>query len=213
IVSKWPSPTKKVLLQHDNALAHVTSADAALRIVFDAQKQQGWSFELAPQPPNSPDTNILDLGFFAAIQSLQHRKSARSIDELVVNVACAFETYPFERLNHTFLTLQSCLVEILKLFGDNTYKIPHLAKEKQGRLGRLPGSLEYPHDVFAAAVDKLERLDGANLDRVFAEELEAAQQVDELAPVLEGVALNNDETDDITTALNELGIELIHIDE
>ncbi|KAF0682707.1 hypothetical protein As57867_025112, partial [Aphanomyces stellatus] len=33
IVSKWPSPTKKVLLQHDNALAHVTSADAALRIV------------------------------------------------------------------------------------------------------------------------------------------------------------------------------------
>ncbi|KAF0684009.1 Aste57867_23991 [Aphanomyces stellatus] len=109
---------------------------------------------------------------------------------------CAFETYPFERLNHTFLTLQSSLVEILKLFGDNTYKIPHLAKEKQARLGRLPGNLECPHDVFAAAVDKLERLDGANLDRVFAEELEAAQQVDELARVLEGVALNDDETDD-----------------
>ncbi|KAF0703907.1 hypothetical protein AaE_015204 [Aphanomyces astaci] len=129
IVAVWPHSSSTIKLQHDNARTHVTSSDAELTSLFADDKAIGWHFELAPQPPNSPDTNILDLGFFAAVQSLQHRTSARSIDELVSNVVCAFD----ERLNHTFMTLQSCLVETLKLFGGNAYKIPHLSKEKLDR--------------------------------------------------------------------------------
>ncbi|ETW08962.1 hypothetical protein H310_01440 [Aphanomyces invadans] len=71
-----------VVLQHDNARAHVTPMDTQLKAAFDEFVKKGWVFSLVPQPPISPDTNILDLGFFAAIQSLQQKKSARSVDEL-----------------------------------------------------------------------------------------------------------------------------------
>ncbi|ETW09289.1 hypothetical protein H310_01681 [Aphanomyces invadans] len=43
--------------------------------------------------------NILDLGFFAATQSLQHKTSARNVDEVVANVEAAFVDYPSERLD------------------------------------------------------------------------------------------------------------------
>ncbi|ETW07480.1 hypothetical protein H310_01989 [Aphanomyces invadans] len=79
-------------------------------------------------PPNFPDTNILDLGFFASLQSLQYQKSARLIDELVLHVHEAFNVYPYDSLDRTFLTLQCCFVEILKTGGDNTYKLPHMSR-------------------------------------------------------------------------------------
>lgn len=43
------------------------------------------------QPPNSPDLNVLDLGFFSSIQALQHRESPNSIDELVTAVISLFK--------------------------------------------------------------------------------------------------------------------------
>ncbi|KAH9150998.1 hypothetical protein AeRB84_006286 [Aphanomyces euteiches] len=97
IIAKWPDPSKIVILQHDNARAQVTPHDSELRGVFASYKDEGWSIFLKHQPPNSPDTNILDLGFFAAIQSLQYRTSARSIDQLVANTMNAFINYPHER--------------------------------------------------------------------------------------------------------------------
>lgn len=38
------------------------------------------------QPPNSPDLNVLDLGFFRAIQSLKYKEASKTIDELVSGV-------------------------------------------------------------------------------------------------------------------------------
>ncbi|KAF0685493.1 Aste57867_22629 [Aphanomyces stellatus] len=67
IAAKWPKIDRTVLLQHDNARAHVTPNDAKLRFELDTYNHRGWNISLAPQPPNSPDLNILDLGFFAAI--------------------------------------------------------------------------------------------------------------------------------------------------
>ncbi|GJQ67041.1 hypothetical protein Trydic_g21946 [Trypoxylus dichotomus] len=36
-----------------------------------------------PQPPNSPDWNVLDLGVFNAIQSLQHQTPSKTLDQLI----------------------------------------------------------------------------------------------------------------------------------
>ncbi|KAF0704903.1 Aste57867_7214 [Aphanomyces stellatus] len=104
IVAKWPPGNTTVKLQHDDARAHVTATDANLCAAFASYKCVGWSFSLAPQPSNSPDLNILDLGFFAAIQFIQHRKASRNIDDLVANVCHAFDEYPSARLERTFLT-------------------------------------------------------------------------------------------------------------
>ncbi|KAF0715306.1 Aste57867_3474 [Aphanomyces stellatus] len=64
IESTWQGPTRVIKLQYDNAKAHVTSTDAGLCAAFLSCAGRGWSFSLDPQPPNSPDMNILDLGFF-----------------------------------------------------------------------------------------------------------------------------------------------------
>ena len=48
------------------------------------------------------------------------------------------------KINRTWLTLQSCLNEILLNDGGNEYKIPHMNKAKLEREGRLPTVLEVP---------------------------------------------------------------------
>ncbi|KAF0684572.1 Aste57867_23454 [Aphanomyces stellatus] len=213
VVSSWPGPPTQILLQHDNAKAHVTSSDAALQVKIHEYKQQGWTFELAPQPPNSPDMNVLDLGFFASLQSLQHRESAKSIDQLIANVNRAFVDYPCERLDRTFVTLQSCMIETLKVGGNNAYKIPHMSKVKQATKGRLTRNVVCPEDVRAAAVASLGTEEATRLERVFKQELADLKTMNELAQSLESIALDDDDIEDIVRVLDELGIEPIDISE
>ncbi|KAH9148777.1 hypothetical protein AeRB84_007962 [Aphanomyces euteiches] len=114
------------------------------------------------------------LGFFAAIQSLQHRQSAKSIDELVVNVINAFETYPFEKLNNAFITLQCCMIEAIKCNGDNTYKIPHMSKEKLSRLGMLPEKVPCDEELFRVALTCLDAHDQEEMTKILQAEVETA---------------------------------------
>ncbi|RHY17519.1 hypothetical protein DYB32_010504, partial [Aphanomyces invadans] len=145
IVAKWPCPDRNVKLQHDNARAHVTPFDATVLAAFANYSTAGWTFTIEPQPANGHD-----------LQSLQHRTSARNVDELVANVEAAFVDYPSERLDRTFLTLQAGMIETLKCRGDNAYKVPHQAKEKQARQGRLPESLLCPLDVYESVKGELD---------------------------------------------------------
>ncbi|ETV70775.1 hypothetical protein H257_13858 [Aphanomyces astaci] len=85
------------------------------------------------------------------------------------------------------MALQSCLVETLKLFGDNAYK----------RKGLLPQNVSRPRDVFEEAKVKLDGVASAKLDRVLAVELEEARCIDELAQALESIPQDDDEPGDI----------------
>ncbi|ETV68210.1 hypothetical protein H257_15789 [Aphanomyces astaci] len=203
LVQKWPSRGRTIMLQHDNARAHVTTSDAKLQESFRQYAVQGWSFQLAPQPANSPDLNVLDLGFFAALQSLQHRESARTIDDLVANVAKAFKDYPFERLDHTFMTLQSCLLETIRVAGDNTYKIPHLRKQRQARLGILPRNLICPTEDYRDGTAKLSAIDAVAYERAMETELDELRTADELSTYLKSMTLDSD----VTAALEAAGLE------
>ena len=69
---KWPPHlSKTIFIQQDNAKPHILDDDEVFREVATLD---GFSFHLVQQPPNSPDMNVLDLGFFMSIQSLQHQK-------------------------------------------------------------------------------------------------------------------------------------------
>ncbi|KAK2364579.1 hypothetical protein QL285_089434 [Trifolium repens] len=81
------------------------------------------------QPPNSLDLNVSDLCFFNAIQSLQQQKAVNSIDELIDAVERSFDEFSYEQSNKFFSTLQSCMVEIMKIKGSNRYSISHLKKD------------------------------------------------------------------------------------
>jgi len=71
---------KPIFIQQDNAPSHLKLDDP---IFCEASKQEGFDICLICQPPNSPDFNILDLGFFRVIQAIQYKKNTKTVEALV----------------------------------------------------------------------------------------------------------------------------------
>ncbi|XP_050889102.1 uncharacterized protein LOC127094292 [Lathyrus oleraceus] len=141
IKEKWPKEEigHPIFIQQDNARTHLHCEDEEFRL---AATQDGFDIRLMCQPPNSPDLNVLDLGFFSSIQALQHRESPNSIDELVSAVDKSFQEFEVTKSNHIFLTLQSCMIEIMKARGSHNYKIPHMKKKMLEARNQLPTRLK-----------------------------------------------------------------------
>lgn len=96
IRAKWPleDANKPIYIQQDNAKPHLSPLD---RQFCEAAQQGGFDMRLVCQPANSPDFNVLDLGFFNSIQSIQYKTSAKTTEDLVdaVNlvISISFTTY------------------------------------------------------------------------------------------------------------------------
>jgi len=143
IIDKWPnfeSESTKTFVQQDGAKAHFAPLDQDF---YEELQQLGIEdkIKLCTQPANSPDLNINDLGFFASLQSAHHCHCPRNELELIAMVRESFASYPVSKLNRLWVTLQSMMNEIVKCQGDNTFKIPHMNKDKLEREGRLPRKL------------------------------------------------------------------------
>ncbi|CAM9100752.1 unnamed protein product, partial [Laminaria digitata] len=109
------------------------------------------------QPPNIPDCNILDLGFFNSIQSLQDRTTPRTIDELIAEVNTAFQAQTPEVLGRVWTTLQAVLEQIMLAKGDNTFKLPHKHKLTAQRRGAaIPAEMVCSVEAWEAAQSALE---------------------------------------------------------
>ncbi|CAM9853573.1 unnamed protein product, partial [Pylaiella littoralis] len=134
IKEKWPAATRSntIFVQQDNAKPHRVNDHQDL---LEACSSDGFGIRLINQPPNSPDTNILDLGFFASIQSLQDRTRARTIDDLISEVETAWEAAAPAKLGKVWISLQTCMEQILLCGGENTYKLQHVGKDKAARAG------------------------------------------------------------------------------
>ncbi|XP_027074399.2 uncharacterized protein [Coffea arabica] len=142
IHAKWPrdgGSVTEILIQQDNAKPHINPTDP---VFIEAASRDGFDIHLSFQPPNSPDMNVLDLGYFRAIQSLQHQEAPLSIDELILAVEKSFDELSSESLNNVFLTLQSCMVEVMKNLGGNNYKVPHIGKHHLMKESCLPLQIE-----------------------------------------------------------------------
>ena len=129
IVEKWPITdrnSRKIFIQQDGAKNHIREDD---KLFNNALAENGVNAELYTQSPNSPDVNLLDLGFFRAIQSFNDA-APKNEEELIKSVGEAYDNYPKEKLNWTWLTLQCCFNQIITHHGDNDYNIDHIAKER-----------------------------------------------------------------------------------
>ena len=80
IKEKFPPSNRVIKIQQDNARPHIQPQDS---MFLQAAQRLGLNVELVCQPPNSPDLNVLDLGYFNSIQSLQEEEAPKDIDELV----------------------------------------------------------------------------------------------------------------------------------
>lgn len=108
---------------------------------------------MVTQPARSPDLNHLDLSFFRALQSEQWKRGvAKDVDGLIEQVEGAFADFDPRKIEKGFLTIQTVCDKILKCHGDNTYKIPHIGKDKiLRREGALPVQLEASEEAKEAA--------------------------------------------------------------
>jgi hypothetical protein len=82
IREKWPREeiSQLIFIQQDNAPSHLEVNDP---VFCEAAKQGGFDIRLIGQQPKSLDMNILDLGFFRAIQSIQYKKHVKIVEDLV----------------------------------------------------------------------------------------------------------------------------------
>jgi hypothetical protein len=99
--------------------------------------------------------NCFDLGFFASLQSITDRTTSRNMDELVQNVCMEYENYNPVILNRVFLTLQACMIEVMKDSAGNRYKISHMNKERLEALGMLPEALSCDSQLVQRAFELL----------------------------------------------------------
>ena len=138
VEERWPRNNGRIWLQQDGTKSHILEDDMEFKEVVE---EIGINLTVYTQSPNSPDTNILNLGFFRAIQSFNDDCPANE-EELIKWVEKAYGEYPLCKLNHVWLTLRSCLNMIIENDGGNDYKIPHMGKESLEGRGLLPGVLD-----------------------------------------------------------------------
>ncbi|XP_057546083.1 uncharacterized protein LOC130825070 [Amaranthus tricolor] len=153
IRAKWPSMlSKDIIIQQDNAKPHIAPYDKEF---VDEATKDGFNIQLVQQPPNSPDMNVLNLGFFRSIQALQFQKAAYNVRQLLRAVNLAFENLNPQSLRFVFITLQACMIEVMKRKGGFDYHIPHMNKTKQARDRTLPDYLSVDKVL---VVDSLQHL-------------------------------------------------------
>ena len=151
IRSKFPAKRNTpILLQQDNARPHIHPNDPYIEA---AGKSEGRSSDISIicQPPNSPDFNVLDLGFFNSIQSIQSKVMTRNIEELVEAVIKAFNDYPHDKITDVFLTLQSMMESTMEHNGGNNFKIPHKKKYQMTSSEKINYNIECDTHIYNSA--------------------------------------------------------------
>ena len=93
ILEKWPRRdrmSRTIYIQQDGAKNHIHEDDEEFNNALMVQEIDA---KLYTQTPNSPDVNLLDLGFFRAIQSYNNALPKNEA-ELIQLVQDAYENYP-----------------------------------------------------------------------------------------------------------------------
>ena len=145
---KFPSSTSRLIrIQQDNAPAHGLVSMQNEEFV-QAVQRNGLNIEFKPQVGNSPDTNVLDLGFFNSIQALQQSKRMQSKEDIIEATKEAFNGLHRETLEKVFLSHQAVCGEIILHEGSNEYKMPHYKKNSlKGADSLLPLSIPLKPEI------------------------------------------------------------------
>jgi hypothetical protein len=135
IIAQWPAGYgKDITINQDNTPPHPLVENQELLEYFaELAKPEngGWNIKLICQPVTSPDMNILDLGLFRALQSVQQANPANTKDELIAVVRDTFKNFSLEKCKKVWSTLQVVMDAVLHANGNNDYKLPHPGKTQQ----------------------------------------------------------------------------------
>ena len=112
----------------------------------DALTEKDINAKLYMQATSSPDINLLDLGFFRAIQSFNDGAPKKK-EELIESVSVVYDNYPRQKINQTWLALQCCFNQMIIHNSDNDYNKDHITKEKLEQLGKLANVMDVVEEV------------------------------------------------------------------
>ncbi|XP_021736527.1 uncharacterized protein LOC110703077 [Chenopodium quinoa] len=129
---------KDIIIQWDNARPHQVPKDEGFQAACHAY---GFNIQFIFQPAQSQETNVLDLG---------------NPDDLIKEVARAFQEFDPTLNKYTWITLQSCLIKILEKQGGNNFSPPHMKKRSLDSQGLLPQLLEVDRELIGQVVHFLD---------------------------------------------------------
>ncbi|XP_021731452.1 uncharacterized protein LOC110708858 [Chenopodium quinoa] len=155
ILEKWPRQLgRNVYIQWDNARPHKIPTDPEF---VAAATQRGLNIQMIYQPAQSPDLNVLDLGLFNSIQSLQYHTFPTNLSELIKEVENAYTEFDPIVNRNSWLTLQMVMLKILQHKGGNNFKTPHMAKERLENVGILPRNVPVDKHILEEAIHYLSK--------------------------------------------------------
>jgi len=120
-------------IQQDGARPH--TATGTIEDLVAGCTGDGFVPIIVTQPPNSPDLNINDLGFFASLKVDVKRicTHCTSREEMMVNVMKAFEEYPREKIDGIWACWFNNLRSVMSCDGGNDYKQAHNGGKRRKR--------------------------------------------------------------------------------
>ena len=98
-------------------------------------------------PPQSLDLNVIDLGYFHSILSLQKTKVCSEVEDLVSAVVSSYVELDNRKLENVWMTWQLVMLEVIRVGGDNTYVIPHINKAKLEKEGLVRTEVLIKEDI------------------------------------------------------------------
>ena len=140
-----------LLLHHDQLCYLFTGPSVLLPTLFvdGVLPTTADKIELYTQPPNSPDKNINDVGLFNALQSRYERLSPKNSIKLIKCVLKVWKEYPYQRINHLFLSLQMVFNETIDHHGGDDFKLPHMLRFKLEKMNKVPVSIKVHPNAWA----------------------------------------------------------------
>ncbi len=127
IKRKWPG-RKSDLMRCNKITPHVMD-------VAEERQRFRWNIKMTNQPANSPDFNVLDLGFFRDVRFLQYEHGSRTVQELINAYNAEFDAYEPRNIDSNVTCLQKCMECSPLKQGRNRYKQPHAEKFKHRNNG------------------------------------------------------------------------------
>ncbi|XP_021776077.1 uncharacterized protein LOC110739904 [Chenopodium quinoa] len=157
--------SKDIIIQWDNSKPYQIPKDDEFQAATQAY---GFNIQFVFQTAQSPDLNVLDLGLLNVIKSIEYQSFPKNLDELIEKMEEAFEEFDPIMNKHTWITLQSCMIEILEKQGGNNFAPPHMGKRRLDNEGRLPQLLKVDKGLITQAVNYLNTISipatGVNVD-------------------------------------------------
>ena len=125
----------EVVVQYSNARPHTkksikTQLESAAR---NKRGEQGMKLILSPQPPQSPDLNLNDLGFYSSFDTAIGNNRKFDLKLWWDQIKNTFKSYESEKLLKLVETKQRVVSLAAECGGDNCYKLPHGKKLPKNR--------------------------------------------------------------------------------